>query len=336
VLMAIRPRVGRMILDRMALGRTTGRALALILALVAALFAAEGILRLVPRRPDGPGYGAYQRGIVQDHPRFGWVSRPSRTSVLKVAGRPVPYAVNALGMRVRTESDQPDLSKPSLVVAGESVGNGIGLPYDQTFAALAGHALGLEVVNIAEGGYGLDQAHLRLIDVLPRLEKPAVVVIVFVPVQVGRSLRDDRPHLALDGAGHLQLLPAASGLLANTRLHQIVHNRLPVASEKDLQRALAVSRAVLQASATEVRARGARPLFVIPSQNAAWMIRLLFGGAGVPDSSPHVLPHIVVDLDATQIIPRDGHPNADGARRIAAAIVAAIRDLDCGSGCQTR
>src|SRR6185369_4117984 len=97
---------------------------------------------------------------------------------------------------------------------GESIASGYGLDYDDTFAARCGRALGLEVVDVAEGGYGVDQAYLRLTGVLPRVRHPIALVTVFVANQLGRGLRDDRPRLALDGGGRLTFLPSASGFLA--------------------------------------------------------------------------------------------------------------------------
>jgi hypothetical protein len=58
----------------------------------------------------------------------------------------------------------------------------------------------------------------------------------------------------------------------------------------------------------------ARPLDAHPE---AWMMRRLFVETG--------LPYLLVDLGPEEIIPRDGHPNAAGARRIARALELALR-----------
>ena len=109
----------------------------------------------------------------------------------------------------RGPNDEPDLARPAFVATGESIASGYGLDYDDTFAARCGRDLGLEVVDVGEGGYGVDQAYLRVVDLLPRVRHPVALVTVFVVNELGRSLRDDRPRLALDGAGRPTLLPPA-------------------------------------------------------------------------------------------------------------------------------
>lgn len=303
-------------------GAAAARALA---AVVASVLATEAILRLSAPHPAS-GSPRYELKVGQRHPRFGWISRASQTTAMSVRGRGYQYAVNAQGLRARTDITPTDVSLPALVVTGESIANGFGLPYDETFAARCGQNLGLEVVNVAEGGYGLDQAYLRLLDVLPRLQRPSVVVTIFVGPELGRMTRDDRPRLAMGAGGAVELLPPATGLLAGTRLHDLFHNRLPYLSEGSLERSLRLASVLLPSIAEAARARGARPLFVLPSvgpprpfeqhrERDLW--QRLFVEPG--------LPHLVVDLPPGELIPVDGHPDAAAARRIAAAIESALR-----------
>jgi hypothetical protein len=141
-----------------------------------------------------------------------------------------------------------------------------------------------------------------------------------LPVQLYRNLHDDRPHLVLrDGA--LILEPASGSRL---RLRQLLVNDLPYLSEARLRKSLALTRAILHATDTATRAKGARPLFVFPS----------VGPARSLDAHPEAfivrallddLPHVVVDIDEARMLPWDyGHPDAEGARQIAAAIAGAL------------
>ena len=66
-----------------------------------------------------------------------------------------------------------------------------------------------------------------------------------------------------------------------------------------------------------------QPLFVVPS----------FGPPRPLDEHPEAfivralvddLPHVVVDIDPAHLLPGDGHPDAEGARQIAAAIAGAL------------
>jgi hypothetical protein len=302
-----------------------------LVALIAAVPAAEGALRLTHLSWRSPGSPRYELKIGHRDPRYGWVADASRSTTLSFKGRPYRYAVGPSGLRARAPSDEPDLGRPALVVTGESIASGYGLDYDDTFAVRCGRDLGLEVVDVAEGGYGVDQAYLRLTDLLPKVRHPVAVVTVFVASQLGRSLRDDRPRLALDGGGHLTLLPPAMGFLARTQLGQLIDDRIPYAGTEALARSSALARAVFVATARAARDRGARPLFVIVSPGPARtpdprveadLVRQLFAAPG--------LPYLLVELDPTERLDVDGHPNLAGASRMAAEIEAILRRPESG------
>jgi hypothetical protein len=303
-------------------------ALRIALALGMSLIAAEGAMRLVKRWAHGPGNSDYELRVGQRDPIFGWAARPSHTTIFTDHGRSYSYAVNALGFRSRTETDRPNLAKPTLVVAGESIASGYGLPFDDTFAARCGRDLGLEVVDVAEGGYGIDQAYLRLQRALDQTARPAVVLTVVVFLYLGRGLRDDRPRLILDDAGGFKLVPPASDFVARSRLRDIIHNRLPYVSDANLKRSLAFLRSAVAAAARLARAHGGIPVFIVPSlgperplddHDEAWLIHEVF-----PD---HSLPFVVVDLQPELLLPHDGHPNAQGAKKIADAVEAKLCQL---------
>jgi hypothetical protein len=297
-----------------------------LLALVAAVPMAEVALRLAHLSWRPPGSARFELKIGHRDPRYGWVADASRVTRLRINGRSYNYAVGPAGLRARSASAEPDLERPALVVTGESIASGYGLDYDDTFAARCGRDLGLEVVDVAEGGYGVDQAYLRVTDLLPRVRHPVALVTVFVVNELGRSARDDRPRLTLDGAGRLTLLPAAMGFLARTQLSQLVNDRIPYAGNDALARSMALARTVLVMTARAARARGARPLFLVVSpararaldaHPEAAVIRELFVDTG--------LPYLLVELDATERLDVDGHPTPAGAARIAAEIVSALR-----------
>jgi hypothetical protein len=325
LLLAAGPRAARG-LGRRGARLTPGALARLALALAAALVASEVVLRLVQPPEPRARWPRWEFKVGVPHPRYGWAARPGQARTLVGGGRAFTYAVAADGRRARLAGDRRDDGRATLIVTGESIAAGFGLEYDETFAARAGRALGLEVVDVAEGGYAADQAYLRAADALPGISRPAAVISVFVPVELGRILRDDRPRLTLDGAGALVLEAPARGLWGASRLRDVFYNRWPVAGNAALARALATTGAALRATARAARARGAAPLFVIPSLGPprpldahpeAAIVRALFADAG--------LPFVLVDLGPADVLGADGHPSPAGARRIADAVVAALR-----------
>ena len=258
---------------------------------------------------------------------LGNVLVPSRTTVLAAPGaKPVSYAIDAWGDRAASDGGAPDPALPSLLVAGESIAIGHGLPFEQTFAAQLAARLGLSLVNVAVGGYGTDQAFWRLQETLPRLQRPAVVVMVFLPIQLRRNVQDYRPRLVLKD-GRLVREEPVTGFFASLRLRDLAVNELPVLSEEKLRDSLAVTAAVLREAAAQARARGATPCFLVPvvgprrrldEHPEAQVLRPLFIEQG--------LPFVLVDLDESELIPYDGHPNAAASKRLAEALEARLRE----------
>jgi hypothetical protein len=302
----------------LALRRATPGGISRIgLALALSVCAAEVLLRIV-ERPElqTPNPRLEWRLGVADA-RTGWAFVPRRSVEVTTpgSGRVVRYDVDAHGDRAPSVDFVEDPRAPTLVVAGESIAAGHGLAWRDTFAARLGAMLKLQVVNVAEGGYGTDQAFLRGRDALRRLERPVALVMTVLPVQLHRNLQDDRPHLVLRD-GTLELAPASGSSL---RLREIFVNRLPYLSDARLARSLTLTRAILEATAREARERGARPLFVVPGYDSSHpeafaMMPLLEG-----------LPHVAVTLQPERILPWEGHPDPIGAQQIADAAASALR-----------
>jgi len=286
-------------------------------AALLALCASELLLRALPRRE-----WRIEAHLGAPDPRTGWAFVPRRALDLAAPGstRPVRYAIDARGDRAPSPEWREDPDAPTIIVAGESIAAGHGLEWNETFAAQLGEAMHAQIVDVAEGGYSTGQAWLRASDALARFTHPIALVMTVLPVQLQRNLRDDRPHLVLRG-GALELAPASSVTL---RLRNLLVNDLPYLSEARLQQSLALTRAILEQAAAGARSRAARPLFVVPSygptrpldeHREAFIVHALLDG----------LPSLVVDIDPARILPFEGHPDAEGARQLAAAVAEALR-----------
>ena len=133
-------------------------------------------------------------------------------------------------------------------------------------------------------------------------------------VLFGRNLDDDRPHL---GPG-LVWLPATP----RSRLAALGRLFVPYRSDADVERGVTLTRDVLRATIDLARARGATPVIVVPHLGpedpieGALRRRVLDEGG---------IPYVWVEIDAAWHLPRDRHPDARGARAIAAAIAAGLR-----------
>jgi hypothetical protein len=300
---------------------TAGGVARAAIALALSLGASELVLRLL-RRPEAEMPNPRLEWVLGvPDPRTGWAFVPNRTMDLPRRGRQrlARYAIDAHGDRAPSQDWVEDPRAPTVIVTGESTAVGHGLQWPDTFAARLARMLSVQVVNVAEGGYGSDQAHLRAVDALPRFAHPVAVVTLVLPVQLHRNIQDDRPRFVVrDGA--LVIEPASRSPF---RLRQVFVDEIPYLSEAKLQRSLDLTRAVLHATAGAARARGAWPLFVVPSigpprpaeaRPEAFVVRALLDD----------LPHVVVDIDRAHLIPGDGHPDAAGAAQIAGAIAAAL------------
>src|SRR5262249_3337372 len=150
-------------------------------------------------------------------------------------------------------------SRPSILFVGESITAGHGLEYDETYPAIVGEALGLQVVNLGVHGYGLDQAFLRLHDTLPRFERPVAVITFFIEAMLLRLQTPDHPHLAFLGTEPIAT-PPAHGLLGDLRLGQLWRSVVPYHDDS----VIALAAKIFEQTDRLARERGAKALFLCP------------------------------------------------------------------------
>jgi hypothetical protein len=309
----VRPRAGRWVARvgaREASAASARMALSVFLALVASEVGLR-ILRL-PRRSD---MAVTAVSLGEKNPRYGWLFKASQSFTIETGGRPVHYAFNAEHDRARSTGDLPDPGKPSLLFVGESITVGHGLEWDESYPAIVGEALGLQVVDLGVDGYGSDQAFLRLADALPRFEHPVAIITFFMPGLVERVERVDHPRLVFDGV-EARLAPA--GFVESLRLSQAFREIFAYRAEW----AIRTTEEVFRQTARLAGERGARAIFVAPYLGTDWprgdgyLVEELLAREGFTVVDPRF---------GFEPIPGDNHPNAASTRRLADAVVGVLQ-----------
>ena len=311
MLLVVRPVLGRLAARRSLRGLAVSAAPTLV-AVALALVVTELVLRstywrIANEAPASP------EPRMQSDARLGWTFVPSRTAHAVIGGRVVDYAFDARGYRVPRVGVSPDPQLPTILFAGESILVGYGLQWSESVPAQVQALTGVQAANAAVAGYSTDQMYMRLSTELPRFRRPAAVVMLFTPSLFAKNLSRNRPHL---GPG-LVWSPARQPL----RLEAITIHALPYHSDRAIDAGVAETRSVLQAGVALARARGATPLIVCPVFGEGEPMerdlrrRILDQGG---------LPYVLVRLDPSWRVPGDGHPDARGAKAIAAAIAARI------------
>ena len=310
------------ILSKVSLAGLTRAIAPALLAIAASAVTVEALLAWI--QPKALRGSVVFQPYRAPHPRYGWIGKPSSSTTVKVAGRSTLLAFNREGIRVRSQEDEPDPSLPTILFTGESTALGWGLEYAETYPALIAARRGVQCVNVAGDAYGSDQAYLRLVDSMPRFEHVVATVTVFIPLQLGRNLYDDRPRLVLGPAGELEITPAATDFLSRLRIRRL-WTGLPYLGDREIDRTVALTSAMLRETSVRTRARGGTPLFVIPSRGPkrslddhleAWIVQALF--------VRQRLPYILVDIPPDEFLKDDFHPGPRGDQTIAAAILAAL------------
>jgi lysophospholipase L1-like esterase len=155
------------------------------ISLLVALLAAEAALRIVGVGAAGRGSawfagGNHQRFLFQPDPASGYTLRPGfHGHEIALGGEfNVPVAIDGQGLRVQPH---PAPFRPCVLVVGDSMTFGEGVPEDGTYPARLERRLGVRVYNAGVPGYSSSQMLGRLRQDLPALQ-PALVVMTLSPL----------------------------------------------------------------------------------------------------------------------------------------------------------
>jgi len=324
LLFILRPLAGRW-----AGSRPPGESIAavgrIVLALCLSVVASEIGLRVLhlPRPKDKSHTIEVQIG--EPNTRYGWWFAASKATVLPHAGdRHVEYAVNAERNRAPSVDALPDHAKPSILFVGESLTAGHGLPWDETYPALVGKALGVQVVNLGVHGYGFDQQFLRLYDTLPAFEHPVAIVTIYLPLMIDRASEETHPHLEF--AGREPVVEPLDGFWHRSALVRAWWLARPYRTDHPLELAAQIFRETNRLA----RERGAKAIFLAPNQNY-----------GSPRGDQYVMDELftrqgleVIDADfGFHPLQDDVHPDAASTRRLADMVIDRLaRTLEARSG----
>lgn len=311
LILFVRPRAARAFKAGRG-GRLIASAVLASLAVGAALGVTEGVLRSKTWRATQERWG--KEPLRRRDDLLGWTFIPGHDGQAVGEGRAIGYAFDSHGYRVRAAGGQIDPGRPTILLAGESILLGYGLPWQDTIQARLEALTGVQVGNLSVNAYATDQIFMRLRRELPRFGHPVAVVVPFVPMLFDRNLDTDRPHLGAD-------LRWQAGRPPPLRLVELARRVLRYRSEAAIEEGIATTRGVLRATIALVRARGAEALIVVPqfqpedSSERAIRRRVL-------DEAR--IPYLLVPLDPGWRLAADRHPNARGAEAIAAAIARAL------------
>jgi hypothetical protein len=258
---------------------------------------------------------------ARDDAHLTWALEGPRTYRIVDDGRPVEYATDAGGDRVRSEQELPDRDAPAILFVGESVTFGLGVPWDQTFPAIVGKRLGVQVVNTGVHGYGDGQMAWHALDRFAQLRRPTAVVTLVIADQVTRNTDTWHDRVLLGPDGSFVVVPRPPNWWRESPLLALLHRFGPWESEESIR----LSRAFHAVIDRAARARGARPLFVLTNYQAPCLPdasgRPSIEGRLFDDSG---VEHVRVDLDPTWIVHTNGHPDARAHARLAEGILQAL------------
>jgi hypothetical protein len=290
-------------------------AVSILLAVAAAFGATELILRTRTWQAAQERWGVDEPHRVRDR-ELGWIFQANHIGTKPISGRLVTYTIGRTGYRVRTVDDPFDFARPTILLAGESILLGYGLNWHETIAARLQARTGLQVANLSVNAYANDQMYLRLRRELPRFRRPAAVVIPFVPMLFDRALDRDRPHLDEDLRWH-------AGAPPPWRLVELARRILRYRSGDSIERGVRLTRNVLRAEIALVRARGARPIVLVPEYLPEEPTERAVRRRVLDEAQ---IPYVLVRLPPGWRLSEDRHPDPRGARAIADAIAAQLHD----------
>jgi hypothetical protein len=148
--------------------------------------------------------------IISDD--LGWSFRPSVTAQHRSRYFSVEYQINAMGFRDAARTERPAQRPYTIVLYGDSLVFGWGIPADARFSnLLEAEGRSFEMWNHAVPGYGLDQEILLYEKEAPTLDVDEVMFFVSMStlerIHSGHIYAKYKPRFVADADGRLRLVP---------------------------------------------------------------------------------------------------------------------------------
>lgn len=164
------------------------------------------------RLADSENQAFHQHDV---HPTRGWVNKPHFQS-----GTEIQETINDRGMRAQPDY-APHPEKYTIVVLGDSFTYGAWVDDSAVWPSILQRTENrFSVLNLAVGGYGVDQMYLALRETIDEY-KPQLVILALIPDDLDRCLLGFReyrkPRFILSASGELELTNTPIADIANTK-----------------------------------------------------------------------------------------------------------------------
>lgn len=355
----------------------------LFVSLLISFLAAEFIIQFfspeAPNKIEKPKTNWAQlpeRTWVEYHPQLGWYHEKNKKIVSKTPHFEVTLTTNSVGFRGSREySKEKNEGVHRILALGDSFFFGFGVEDDEVFTALLEKEIGAEVLNLSVAGYGLDQILMAYREIGAQYQADEVIISIF-PEDFWRSTRafsdggHAKPYFVLEEDETLTLKNVPTPQKYEMKTNQfpaIIHyssvekflrksilyreiKRLLVKIGKSLGLVdpdttveWRIGRAILEQLVAEIRADGARPLFVLVAPDR-WArvnertslrksIHRLAGqlDVGLIDTTSHFYEAIQKNSETDYFIEGDGHWTPRG-HAFAAELIVSSGSLSVDTG----